>query len=105
MSIIWAAALALQAAPDAAPVAASRFKCDNGGELTARFEPRDGGLVVRVEVAGRTHALAERPWTGGPAVLTWSDGARTLTWSPGVRIIWMDGATHRMCGRADGHKH
>jgi hypothetical protein len=37
-------------------------------------------------------------------VLTWSDGQHTLTWSPGVQIMWMDGATHRMCGR-DEHKH
>jgi hypothetical protein len=100
-----ALALALQTPTDAAAPPASRFKCDDGGELLARFEPRDGALVARVETSGRAHALIERPWTGGPTVLTWSDGARTLTWSPGVRIMWMDGPVHRLCGRADGHKH
>lgn len=107
MSTILAAfaALAFQAAAGEAPSSGSRFKCDDGGDLVARFEPHGGALVARVEAAGRVHALTERPWTGGPTVLTWTDGVHMLTWSPGVRIMWMDGSVHRICGRADGHKH
>lgn len=100
-----ALALALQAAPDSTTSSASRFKCDDGSELTARFETHDGALLARVETGGQAHALSERSWKSGPAVLTWTDGRHTLTWSPGVRIMWMDGPVHLMCGRAEGHKH
>ena len=82
----------------------TRFKCQDGGELTARFAITDARLVAIVDSGDGSHALPVQPWTGGPVVLTWSDGQHTLTWSPGVQIMWMDGATHRMCGRGE-HKH
>ena len=64
-----------------------------------------GRFGLRLDLHGYgPHALPGRPWTGGPLVITWSDGQRTLTWSPGVQIMWMDGSTHRMCGR-EGHHH
>ena len=82
----------------------TRFKCQDGGELSARFALADAKLVAIVDPGDGPHALPVRPWSGGPPVLTWSDGQRTLTWSPGVQIMWMDGSAHRMCGRGE-HKH
>ena len=84
--------------------AVTRFKCADGSDLTARFASRDARLVAIVDSGDGPHTLATVPWTSGPVRLTWSDGRRTLTWSPGVQIMWMDGASHRMCGRG-GHDH
>ena len=86
------------------PPARTTFKCQAGGDLTAQFASRDAQLVAIVDAGDGPHALPIQPWTGGPAKLTWTDGRRTLTWSPGVQIMWMDGASHRMCGRAE-HRH
>ena len=80
------------------------FKCEDGGNLTAQFTNRDAKLIAIVDAGDGPHALPIRPWDGGPPKITWSDGRRTLTWSPGVQIMWMDGASHRMCGSA-GHHH
>jgi hypothetical protein len=94
------AAMAAEVAP-----AVTRFKCADGGDLTAQFASRDARLIAIVDSGDGPHALATVPWTGGgPVRLTWSDGKRTLTWSPGVQIMWMDGAFHRMCGRGE-HRH
>jgi hypothetical protein len=82
----------------------TKFKCQTGGDLTAQFAARDGQLIAIVDPGDGPHALPLKPWTGGAVVLTWTDGRRTLTWSPGVQIMWMDGASHRMCGRG-GHAH
>jgi hypothetical protein len=84
----------------------TRFHCQDGGELLAHFETSKARFIAVVDALDGygPHALPARPWTGGPVVITWSDGQRTLTWSPGVQIMWMDGDTHRMCGRA-GHHH
>lgn len=86
--------------------AGTRFHCQDGGELIAHFETSQARFIAVVDALDGygPHALPARPWTGGPVMITWSDGQRTLTWSPGVQIMWMDGATHRMCGRA-GHHH
>ena len=92
-----------QSSPPTRPIS-TRFKCQDGGELSARFAIADARLVAIVDPGDGPHALPVRPWTSGPAVLTWSDGQRTLTWSPGVQIMWMDGTSHRMCGRGE-HKH
>jgi hypothetical protein len=86
------------------PSDGTHFKCQEGADLVAKFDTRGARLVAIVDAGEGAHALPIRPWTGGPAVLTWTDGQRTLTWSPGVQIMWMDGGTHRMCGRA-GHHH
>ena len=88
--------------PQHAP--ASRFKCQDGGDLNAEFESRRAGLVAIVDAGDGPHALPLRPWDGGEPRIIWSDGTRTLTWSPGVNLMWMDGASHRMCGRAE-HRH
>ena len=75
-------------------------------ETTARlerFQNYIGGEFV--DAGDGPHALALRPWDGGAPKITWSDGRRTLTWSPGVQIMWMDGASHRMCGSAGHHQH
>lgn len=87
----------------AAPLPPGAFKCQDGGALIAQFESRPAGLVAIVDAGDGPHALPLRPWDGGSPRITWSDGARTLTWSPGVQLMWMDGASHRMCGGA--HKH
>ena len=84
--------------------AGTRFKCQEGGDLLARFDTRPAGLVAIVDAGEGPHDLPIRPWDGGPVRLTWSDGQRTMTWSPGVQIMWMDGEAHRMCGGA-GHHH
>ena len=97
----WAQAPPTPAAPAAA---SSRFKCQDGGDLKAEFASRNSGLVAIVDAGDGPHALPIRPWDGGAARITWSDGKRTLTWSPGVQLMWMDGAAHRMCGRAE-HRH
>jgi hypothetical protein len=91
---------------DRTEAAGTRFHCQDGGELLAHFETSKARFVAVVDALDGygPHALPARPWTGGPVVITWSDGQRTLTWSPGVQIMWMDGDTHRMCGRA-GHHH
>ena len=91
-------------APGAAPADGAHFKCQEGADLVARFDTEGARLVAIVDAGQGAHALPIRPWTGGPAVLTWTDGQRTMTWSPGVQIMWMDGDTHRMCGRP-GHHH
>ena len=80
------------------------FKCQDGGDLTAQFMSRDAKLIAVVDAGDGPHALPIKPWDGGAARIIWSDGRRTLTWSPGVQIMWMDGASHRMCGRAE-HRH
>ena len=87
------------------PPSQSSFKCADGGGLTAKFTSAGAQLVAIVDAGDGPHALPIRPWDGGAPIITWSDGKRTLTWSPGVQIMWMDGATHRMCGRSGGHKH
>lgn len=114
-------AVALPAAQGAAPVPAptrarppqheptsletgARFKCQDGGELTARFASQNARLIAIVDSGDGPHALPVVPWEGGPAKLTWTDGKRTLTWSPGVQIMFMEGAQHRMCGRGE-HQH
>lgn len=85
--------------------AKTKFKCQSGGDLTARFASRNDLFVAIVDAGDGPHALPVQPFQGGgPIRLTWSDGTRTLTWSPGVQIMWMDGASHRMCGRGE-HKH
>lgn len=91
------------AEPGRAP-ARTKFKCQSGGDLTAQFASRDDLFVAIVDAGDGPHALPAQPFEGGPIRLTWSDGRRTLTWSPGVQIMWMDGASHRMCGRGE-HKH
>lgn len=86
----------------------SRFKCQDGGDLTARFTAQDGRLVAIVDAfdGDGPHTLPWTPYTeSGPVRITWSDGLRTLTWSPGVQIMWMAADVHRMCGRAGGHHH
>ena len=86
------------------PAGPTRFKCQAGGDVTARFASRDERLIAVVDAGDGPHDLTYAPWTGGPVKLTWSDGQRTLTWSPGVQIMWVDGPAHRMCGRGE-HKH
>jgi hypothetical protein len=85
----------------------TRFKCQDGVDLVARFDSRGARLVAIVDDSrGPPHALPILPWAGGPVQLTWSDGVRTLTWSPGVQIMWMNGdGAHHMCGRDGGHHH
>jgi hypothetical protein len=92
---------------DDSVVASTRFRCQDGGDLLARFATQRGRLVAIVDALDGygPHTLAWRPYEGGPVILTWSDGERTLTWSPGVQIMWMAADTHRMCGRAGGHSH
>ena len=96
-------ATAEASAPPSRPIS-TRFKCHDGGELSARFAIDNAKLIAIVDSGDGPHALPVQPWTGGPAVLRWSDGKHTLTWSPGVQIMWMDGSSHRMCGRGE-HKH
>lgn len=93
-----------QTSNPAPPTANTRFKCVAGGDVTAQFATQDTRLVAIVDAGEGPHALPHQPWTGGPPKLTWSDGQRTLTWSPGVQIMWVDGPTHRMCGRPE-HRH
>ncbi len=95
---------AQSAAEATPPPAVTRFECQDGGELRARFATRDEQLVAIVDSGDGPHALPVTPWSGGPTKLTWTDGQRTLTWSPGVQIMWMEGAVHRMCGRGE-HRH
>jgi hypothetical protein len=83
----------------------TRFKCQQGADLTARFDARGPKLLMIVDAGDGPHALPITPWDGGPVRLTWSDGQRTLVWSPGVQIMWMDGAEHRMCGGGMHHEH
>lgn len=85
----------------------TRFKCQDGVDLVARFDSRGARLVAIVDDSrGPPHALPIQPWEGGPVLLTWTDGVRTLTWSPGVQIMWMNGdGAHHMCGRDGGHHH
>jgi hypothetical protein len=92
---------------DDSAVASTRFRCQDGGDLLARFATQRGRLVAIVDALDGygPHTLAWRPYEGGPVILTWSDGERTLTWSPGVQIMWMAADTHRMCGRAGAHSH
>jgi hypothetical protein len=94
-------------ASDEAVAIATRFRCQDGGDLLARFATERGRLVAIVDALDGygPHTLAWQPYEGGPVKLTWSDGQRTLTWSPGVQIMWMAADTHRMCGRAGGHQH
>ena len=104
--VMSAPSLSMAQAADTAPPppAVTRFKCQDGGELRARFATRDDQLIAIVDSGDGPHALPVTPWSGGPTKLTWTDGRRTLTWSPGVQIMWMDGTIHRMCGRGE-HKH
>jgi hypothetical protein len=88
---------------DAAP-AVTRFKCEDGGDLTAQFVSKNANLIAIVDSGQGAHDLPLVPYKSGPIMLTWSDGQRTLTWSPGVQIMWMEGSTHRMCGRG-AHDH
>jgi hypothetical protein len=91
---------------DAPRADGTRFHCQDGGEIIAHFETTRARFIAVVDALDGygPHALDAKPWAGGPVMITWSDGQRTLTWSPGVQIMWMDGSTHRMCGRA-GHHH
>ena len=102
-----AAQTAREADLDNAPVPSTRFRCQDGGDLLARFATERGRLVAIVDALDGygPHTLLWRPYDGGPVKLTWSDGERTLTWSPGVQIMWMAADAHRMCGRAGGHNH
>jgi hypothetical protein len=95
-----------ESAHDEAVAVATRFRCQDGGDLLARFATERGRLVAIVDALDGygPHTLAWRPYEGGPVKLTWSDGERTLTWSPGVQIMWMAADTHRMCGRSE-HRH
>jgi hypothetical protein len=109
LTLIGALALAgaASAQEPAAPASpGTRFRCQDGGDIVARFASQDGRLVAIVDAfdGDGPHTLAWTPFTGGPIRLTWSDGRRTLTWSPGVQIMWMAADVHRMCGRA-GHHH
>jgi len=79
------------------------FKCDDGAELFAQFTTQGSDFVAIVQTADGPHTLPIMPWRGGEPRITWSDGARTLTWNPGVQIMYMDGGSHRMCGRDMGH--
>ncbi len=92
---------------DDAVALSTRFRCQDGGDLLARFATERGRLVAIVDALDGygPHTLSWRPYEGGPVKLTWSDGERTLTWSPGVQIMWMAADAHRMCGRAGGHNH
>jgi hypothetical protein len=92
--------------PGAPAQPGTRFRCQDGGDILARFASQDGRLVAIVDAfdGDGPHTLAWTPFTGGPIRLTWSDGRRTLTWSPGVQIMWMAADVHRMCGRS-GHRH
>ena len=107
----WAQAAGAEEDPDfgrdRTTEAGTRFRCQDGGDLLARFATQRGRLVAIVDALDGygPHTLAWRPYEGGPVMLTWSDGERTLTWSPGVQIMWMAADTHRMCGRAGGHNH
>jgi hypothetical protein len=94
-----------ESAHDSAVAIATRFRCQDGGDLLARFATERGRLVAIVDALDGygPHTLAWQPYEGGPVKLTWSDGERTLTWSPGVQIMWLAADTHRMCGRAGGH--
>ena len=94
-----------EAPQDPAQVAPTRFKCQAGSDIIARFDARGPRLLMIVDAGDGPHALPITPWDGGPVRLTWSDGQRTLTWSPGVQIMWMDGAEHRMCGGGMHHEH
>ena len=100
MALAWAQPVA---AADGSPARTS-FKCQDGSSLTAQFASRGALFLAIVDAGDGPHALPWRPPTPGPVKITWSDGRRTLTWSPGVQIMWMDGATHLMCGRAE-HRH
>ena len=90
------------AAAEAPP---TRFKCQTGADLSARFDARGPKLLMIVDAGDGPHALPIAPWDGGAVRLTWTDGQRTLVWSPGVQIMWMDGAEHRMCGGGMRHEH
>ena len=96
-----------ESAHEEAVTVATRFRCQDGGDLLARFATERGRLVAIVDALDGygPHTLAWRPYEGGPVKLTWTDGERTLTWSPGVQIMWMAADAHRMCGRAGGHNH
>ena len=82
----------------------SEFTCGER-KLLARFGPGPAGPVAEVDVGEGPRVLPLAPWTGGEPQVRWTDGRRTLTWSPGVQLMWMDGATHLMCGRAAAHRH
>jgi hypothetical protein len=86
-------------------VRGSIFKCDDGGELFAQFTTQGRDFVAIVESGDGPHILPILPWTGGEPRITWSDGTRTLTWNPGVQLMWVDGPSHRMCGRDMDHHH
>jgi hypothetical protein len=90
-------------AADAGDREGSVFACENGTNMGILFATRNTNLVAIVDMGEGQHTLALKPWTGGEAQITWSDGQRTLTWSPGVVLMWMDGANHLMCGRAEHH--
>lgn len=113
LALALAAPPALAKPTDAASPAAAervlsgtRFKCDVGGDLTARFAARGEAFGALVDAGDGPHFLPVQPMVPGPVKLTWSDGRRTLTWSPGVQIQWTDGPAQRWCGRgAEGHRH
>jgi hypothetical protein len=86
-------------------VRGSIFKCDDGGELFAQFTTQGADFVAIVQAGDGPHVLPILPWLGGEPRITWSDGVRTLTWNPGVQLMWMDGVSHRMCGRDMDHHH
>jgi hypothetical protein len=83
----------------------TRFKCSDGGDITAQFATENARLVAIVDAGFGPHALPLEPWNGGPAKIIWTDGMRRLVWNPGVQITFDEGPTHRMCGRDGGHRH
>lgn len=106
LAIIAAALLSTAVTPASPPPPpASTFACGEDHKLRARFDGDAAGAFAMVDAGDGPHRLALQPWAGGEPDLRWSDGRRSLTWSPGVKLMWMDGATHLMCGRAEGHKH
>ena len=106
LSALTVAALVSAAPPaTAAGPAPSQFACGEAHKLLARFDGDAKGAFALVDAGDGPHRLALQPWGGGEPEIRWSDGHRSLTWSPGVKLMWMDGPTHLMCGRAEGHKH
>ena len=84
----------------------STFKCQDGGELTARFDSEGTKQVAIVDTGKRTHTLPLRPWNAGEGPnVTWSDGRRTLIWSPGVQLRYSEGSAQRGCSRDGSHEH
>lgn len=82
----------------------AEFRCTDGSRMLLSFVGDGQGVFARVRVHGDNYMLANQPPKPGPVQIVWSDGEHSLTWSAGVQLMWMNGATHLMCGRGD-HKH